>query len=62
LSRVQKDVNSSHARIRALCERAVATLKAWRVLTKLRCCPRRATAIVQATLVLQLIDADRYSG
>ncbi len=62
LSRVQKDVNRSHARIRALCERAVATLKTWKVLTKLRCCPRRATAIVQAILVLQLIDEDRYSG
>jgi hypothetical protein len=59
LSGVQKHVNRSHARIRALGERAVATLKTWKVLTKLRCCPRRATAIVQAILVLQLIDEDR---
>jgi hypothetical protein len=28
-------------------ERAVATLRTWKVLGKLRCCPRRATAIVQ---------------
>jgi hypothetical protein len=48
LSRRQKQVNRAHARIRALGERAVATLKTWKILTKLRCCPRRATAIVQA--------------
>jgi hypothetical protein len=48
LSRAQRDVNRSHARIRAIGERAVATLKAWRVLTKLRCCPHQATALVQA--------------
>nr|WP_084008916.1 hypothetical protein [Planomonospora sphaerica] len=41
---------------------AAATLKMWKVLTRLRCCPRRATAIVQAILVLQLIEEDRYSG
>ncbi|GIH67132.1 hypothetical protein Msi02_79490 [Microbispora siamensis] len=46
LSRGQKDVNRAHARIRALVERAIATLKTWKVLAKLRCCPRRATAIV----------------
>jgi hypothetical protein len=62
LSRAQKEVNRSHARIRALGERAVAILKAWKVLAKLRCCPRRATAIVQAILVLDGIEADRYSG
>jgi DDE superfamily endonuclease/Helix-turn-helix of DDE superfamily endonuclease len=39
LSRRQKDVNRAHARIRALGERAIATLKTWRILTKLRCCP-----------------------
>jgi hypothetical protein len=46
LSRRQKQVNRHHAKIRALGERAVATLKTWKILTKLRCCPRRATAIV----------------
>ncbi|MEV7232352.1 transposase family protein [Polymorphospora sp. NPDC051019] len=60
LSRRQKTVNRHHAKIRALGERAVATLKSWRILTKLRCCPRRATAIVQAILVLQAAEDARY--
>ncbi len=46
LSRHQKSVNRSHVRIRAIGERAAATLKAWKVLVRLRCCPRRAGAIV----------------
>ncbi|WP_219501851.1 transposase family protein [Nonomuraea ceibae] len=62
LSRGQRDVNRSHARIRAIGERAVAILKTWKLLTKLRCCPHRATALVQAILVLQLVEEDRYSG
>jgi hypothetical protein len=62
LSRNQKAVNRSHARIRALGERANATLKTWKILVKLRCCPRRATNIVKAILVLQHIESDRYSG
>ncbi len=57
LSLNEKAVNHAHARIRALGERAIATLKTWRILTKLRCCPRRATTIVQAILVLHTIDA-----
>jgi len=57
LSRNEKVVNRSHARNRGLGERAVATLKTWRILTKLRCCPRRATAIVQAILVLHATEA-----
>jgi hypothetical protein len=62
LSRRQKQVNRSHARIRALGERAVATLKTWKILTKLRCCPHRATAIVQAILVLQAVESAPYSA
>jgi hypothetical protein len=62
LSRRQKDVNRTHARIRALGERAASTLKTWKILTKLRCCPRWATAIVQAILVLQDTEDTRYSG
>ena len=54
-------MNRSHARFRAIGERAVATLKAWKSLVKLRCCPRRATAIVQAILFLQATETDRYS-
>ncbi len=40
-------------------ERAVATLKTWKVLAKLRCCPRRATTIVQAILVLHHVEDHR---
>jgi len=56
LSRNQKAVNRNHARNRAPGERAVATLKTWKVLSKLRCCPRRATAIINAIRVLQTIE------
>lgn len=52
LSHWQKKVNRAHARIRVIGERANATLKTWKVLTKLRCCPRRATPIVHSILVL----------
>jgi hypothetical protein len=62
LSQRQKAVNKAHARIRARGERAIATLKTWKLLAKLRCCPRRATAIVQAILVLHRVETDRYAG
>ncbi|MFE3547408.1 transposase family protein [Streptomyces kronopolitis] len=62
LSRRQKAVNRAHAKIRARGERAIATLKTWRILVKLRCCPRRATAIVQAILVLHHVESPRYEG
>ena len=62
LSRRQKAVNRGHARIRARGERANATLKTWKTLTKLRCCPRRATAIVQAILVLHHVENPTYRG
>ncbi|MBQ1075605.1 IS5/IS1182 family transposase, partial [Micromonospora sp. C31] len=39
-----------------------ATLKTWKILAKLRCCPRRATAIVQAILVLHRTESNRYAG
>lgn len=60
LSRRQKTVNRHHAKTRAVGERAVATLKGWKVLAKLRCCPRRATAIVQAILVLHHVQTSRH--
>ncbi|MFI5950404.1 transposase family protein [Micromonospora chalcea] len=60
LSRRQKSVNRHHAKIRALGERAVSTLKTWKILTKLRCCPRRATPIVQAILILQAAEDARH--
>ena len=62
LSRWQKKVNQAHAKIRAIGERANATLKTWKVLTKLRCCPRRATVIVQAILALHHVENPAYSG
>jgi hypothetical protein len=62
LSRRQRAVNRGHARLRARGERAIAPLKTWKVLAKLRCCPRRATAIVQAILVLHHVETSRYSG
>ena len=43
-------------------ERANATLKTWKVLVKLRYFPRRATAIVQAVLVLHHIENPTYRG
>ncbi|WP_440065447.1 transposase family protein [Streptosporangium sp. OZ121] len=61
-SRGQRDVNRAHARIRAIGERAVATLKSWKALSKLRCRPHRATAPVQAILVLRLVEERRGSG
>jgi hypothetical protein len=52
LSRNQKAVNSAHSRQRGPGERANAQLKSWRVLRRIRCCPRRATHLVKAVLVL----------
>jgi hypothetical protein len=49
-----REVNSAHAKVRAIGERAISTLKTWRLLTKLRCCPQRATALVAAILALHL--------
>ncbi|WP_327007738.1 transposase family protein [Dactylosporangium sp. NBC_01737] len=62
LSRRQKAVNKTHAKVRACGERAIATLKTWKILTKLRCCPRRATAIVQAILALHRVESSHYTG
>lgn len=45
LSDGQKTVNRSHAKIRALVEQAVATLKSWRLLRKLRCSTTRITSL-----------------
>jgi hypothetical protein len=59
LSRREKAVNRSHARIRALGERAIATIKCWKLLAKLHCCPKRATALLAAILVLQLVEERR---
>jgi hypothetical protein len=54
LSAGQQAVNHSQAKIRALVEQAMATLKTWRLLRKLRCSTTRITSLVQAVLTLHL--------
>lgn len=54
LSPGQQAVNRSHARIRALGERAVATPKTWRLLRGLRCSTTRITDLIRAILALHL--------
>ncbi|WP_426502974.1 transposase family protein [Dactylosporangium sp. McL0621] len=61
LSRRQKAVHKTHANIPARGERAIATLKTWKILAKLRCRPRRATTIVQAILALHRVETSRYT-
>ncbi|MFF4867410.1 transposase family protein [Streptomyces sp. NPDC001231] len=62
LSRRQKAVNMAHARICCRGERAVATLKTWKILTKLRFSSSRTTAMVQAILVLHHVENPTYQG
>lgn len=45
-------MNRSQAKIRSLVEQAMATLKTWRLLRKLRCSTTRITALAQAALTL----------
>jgi hypothetical protein len=47
-------VNRSHAKIRAPVEQAMATLKTWRLLRKLRCSTTRITGLVQGVPTLHL--------
>ncbi|ROP38969.1 transposase family protein [Saccharothrix texasensis] len=54
LSPGQQAVNRSHTRIRALGERAVSTLKTWRLLRRLRCSTTRITSLTRAVLALHL--------
>ncbi|MFF1405002.1 IS5 family transposase [Streptomyces sp. NPDC058294] len=58
LSTGQQEVNRSHAKIRALVEQAVAALKSWRLLRKLRCSTARITNLVQAVLALHLASSE----
>ncbi|MFE2162037.1 IS5 family transposase [Streptomyces lydicus] len=53
----QQAVNRSHAKVRALVEQAIATLKSWRLLRKLRCSTTRITRLVQAVLTLHLASS-----
>lgn len=50
----QQAVNAGHARIRAVGKQAIATLKGWRPLRKLRHSTTRITNLVQAVLTLHL--------
>lgn len=54
LSAGQRAFNLSHAKIRALGEKAIATLKTWRLLRKPRCSTTRITGLIQAVLALHL--------
>lgn len=57
LSAGQQAVNRSHTKIRALVEQAVAAMKSWRLLRKLRCSTTRITSLVQAVLTLHLTSS-----
>jgi len=48
----EKDANRAHARLRGPGERTNAQLKTWRILRKLRCCPRRTGTLAKAIHVL----------
>ncbi|MBP2056740.1 hypothetical protein J2Z21_009759 [Streptomyces griseochromogenes] len=54
LSAGRQDVNRAHAHLRALGEQAMATLRTWHLLRKLRCGTTRLTSLVQAVLTLNL--------
>ncbi len=52
LKRWERRHNTTHVKIRCVGEQAMATLKGWRLLRKLRCSTNRITNIVKAVLVL----------
>lgn len=54
LSAGQRAANVSCTKIRALGEQAMAALKTWRLLRKLRCSTTRITGLLQAVLTLHL--------
>jgi hypothetical protein len=60
LPKRMRECNAAHAKVRAIGERAISTLKTWKLLNKLRCCPQRATAITQAILVLQHLEGAHH--
>lgn len=51
LSHAQRVVNAAHAAQRGPGERPNAVFKSWKVFRKIRCCPLRTTALVQAVQV-----------
>lgn len=62
LSKAQRQVNAARARNRGPGEPAMAILKTWKLLTKLRCYPSRATAIIAAIRVLQTTEDQHKRG
>jgi hypothetical protein len=54
LTKVQKAHNRMINSLRAPGERGFAVLKAWRIFTKVRCCPRRIGPMAKAVLTLEL--------
>ncbi len=57
LQRGKRHRNTAHAKIRCVGERAMATIKGWRLLRKLRCSINRITNLVKAVLVVQHASA-----
>jgi hypothetical protein len=57
LMRWKRRHNTTHAKIRRLDERAMATVKGWHLLRKLRCSTNRITDVVKAVLVLHHASA-----
>ncbi|MEV7657764.1 transposase family protein [Streptomyces anulatus] len=49
--------NTAHTKIRCLGEQAIATLKGWRLLRRLRCGTNRITNVVKAVVVLHHVSA-----
>ncbi|PZT75910.1 MULTISPECIES: transposase family protein [unclassified Streptomyces] len=56
LKRWKRRHNTTHATIRCPGERAMATLKGWRLLRKLRCSTNRITDVVKAVVVLHHVS------
>lgn len=56
LKRWRRRHNTSHAKIRCVGEQAMATLKGWRLLRKLRCSTNLITDIVKAVLTLPRVS------
>lgn len=57
LKRWKRRHTTTHAKIRCVGEQAMAVLKGWRPLRKLRCSTNRITDIVKAVLVLHHASA-----
>lgn len=59
LPKRMRECNRTHAQVHTVGERAIATVKSWKLLAKLHSCPHRATALLAAVLVLQHVEEQR---